>query len=116
MIETKTIHWLAGLLEGEAAFTNSCQWPGLLRIEFTSTDLDVALRVSHILNCPYTIRPSSTLTKKQAYQVRLARRAEAAGWMMTLYPLMGVRRKAKIRELLGKWRSTKSIKRRGLET
>ena len=43
-------------------------------------------------------------SKKQTWQVLLFG-SKAASWMMTLYPLMGIRRKEKIAELLTYWKT-----------
>lgn len=102
--EPKDIYWLAGMLEGEGSF---CQQPNrkFPRISFVSTDFDVALRVATLLNCNVGGRGDKNRPghHKPVYLVQVAGR-EAIGWMMTLYRLMGQRRRAKIRELLQDWK------------
>lgn len=111
MIETKDIYWLAGLLEGEASFSSGGKSP---RIAVAMYDADVIERVSGILRpTQYRINGNTVrLTKHRSdRRARLSvvtiAGGRAAGWMMTLYPLMGKRRRARIRELLENWRSQK---------
>lgn len=105
MITTPDLHWLAGWLEGEGTFYLGKQSD--LLVVGATTDEDVAHRACDILGgviCgPYSNkrRPSS----KPHWQVRVHRRSEAAGWMMTLYSIMGRRRREKIRECLMAWRA-----------
>lgn len=113
MTSTKDVCWLAGLLEGEGSFTVANKgrhcYPS---VKLKMTDRDVVERAARILrtvqyrkggNGILSYRPSrSTMGTKQNYVVAIAGR-RAAGWMMTLYPLMGERRQKRIRELLALW-------------
>lgn len=101
MIELNDLHWLAGLLEGEGHFTMAGR---SLQVGMTHTDGDIVRRAARIMGGtvygPYRRRP---LNRKPCLFLRVTS-VDAAGWMMTLYPLMGARRKTRIRELLEKWR------------
>lgn len=97
------IQWLAGLLEGEGCFTRA--HPGMPRIECEMTDEDTITRVSHYLGAKYF-----EVTKWKKHQTKPTFRVQIAGtlavqWMMTLYTLMGIRRRARIAELLREWRA-----------
>lgn len=106
MINMKELYWLAGLIEGEGCFdmhyrgTNRI---GYLRLRLAVTDRDVLEHASKILNCKIVIQPARNEKCKEVYTITLHNK-EAVGWMLTLYSLMGIRRKEKIRELLLFWR------------
>ena len=114
-ITTKDICWLAGWLEGEGSFmwTPNGRAKNLATIVGSSTDLDVVQRAAGLLGeKPLLTRPRAVkripdtwVSTKPLYRTRI-RGARAIGWMMTLYPMMGVRRKEKIREILEKWKVT----------
>jgi len=113
MISTKDIAWLAGLLEGEATFNLAGGWnqvrPTNPRIVLCMTDEDVCRRAHTLLGGkmygPY--RSSTFKAHYKSYFRVDVTAARAAGWMMTLYPLLGERRQAKVREILAVWRDTK---------
>lgn len=104
-MRTSDIQWLSGLLEGEGYFGNSKQ---NMIIGVDMTDLDVMERIGSLMGRkvlgPYMNGPLAT---KPKYRVQIAG-SKAAGWMMTLYPQLGSRRQARIRELLTDWRSRPS--------
>ncbi len=66
-------------------------------------DFDVVDRARALIGAPTTCyspsRPGKTRDSKPAWVATITG-PRALGWMMTLYPLMGERRKAKIRELI----------------
>lgn len=101
MTSTKDVYWLAGLLEGEGAFTKNGAHPV---IALKMDDLDVVSRCGRILGAS-NVRSAidrSRLGRKCYFVVSISG-CRAAGWMMTLYSLMGARRQARIRELLALW-------------
>ncbi len=106
---TLDIAWLAGLIEGEGSFSyqehRTRRHP---RIMFDTVDRDVAEHFARLLGgTVYTRRGcgiNSKTHKQQVYAVRIGG-VTAVGVMMTIYPLMGVRRRAKIRECLAIWRT-----------
>lgn len=69
------------------------------------TDEDVVERATRILDGTTTYRNPIRPGLKRVYSVRVSG-ARAAGWMMTLYVLMGRRRQAKIRDVLAEWCKT----------
>lgn len=69
------------------------------------TDFDIIRRVASLFgtsayNSNYDKRPNRKPSMKA---VCVGKRA--IGWMMTLYPFLGIRRQAKVREVLGHWRA-----------
>lgn len=122
-MEMKDIVWLAGWLEGEGTFgfyylKRNRNGTGLYspQIRASSSDLDVIQRVGKILDTrPHTVNmanhirrserdPLAPKSRKQMYDCRISG-ARAAGWMMTLYTLMGTRRKDSIRKALERYRA-----------
>jgi hypothetical protein len=117
MISTKDIYWLAGLIEGEGCFhLDTIRGTPVPTIRVKMTDLDVVNRAAAILRSGlkspgvYSYPDKSCLGTKQAWSARLGG-YRAAGWMMTLYPLMGERRQRKIREILEAWKVFKGGRR-----
>lgn len=97
----RKIEWLAGLLEGEGHF----RWDRRPVVILQMTDQDVVERAASILGVsvmgPYAPRSEGNkpMWHCHAYGV------DAAGWMMTLYSLMGERRKGQIKKALASWKS-----------
>lgn len=73
------------------------------------TDHDVVKRAASILRIGlkspgvYSYPDPTRMGQKQAWSANLGG-YRAAGWMMTVYPLMGERRQQKIREVLAAWK------------
>lgn len=103
MITTSEIHWLAGLFEGEGCFSweRHEQAPGCY---IGMTDLDIIQRVARLLKVRSRIdrRSGRPGMRRDLYFLKVIG-ARGVGLMMTLYPLLGERRKARIRELLTGW-------------
>jgi hypothetical protein len=99
----RDIAWLGGLLEGEAAFTDS---RGSVAIQLAMTDADTIARAAAILGvnvrAPW-VRKDGHKTVHSCYVLGY----KAIGWMMTLYQFLGERRQARIREIIAKWRASK---------
>lgn len=89
------IRWLSGLLEGEGSFFFRVRAP---RLSVGMKDRDVVARAAKLLGGglwgPF---------KNGMYQTAVVS-VVAAGWMMTLYGLMGERRRGQIRRTLARWR------------
>jgi hypothetical protein len=74
------------------------------------TDRGIIERVSKLFNCtlcgPYVSKQKKAdgSSKKETWFAHLSGN-KAAAWMMTIYPLMGLRRQEKIKELLTRWRT-----------
>lgn len=96
------LYWLAGLLEGEGSFGIHRRKANPL-IQYSSTDYDVVLRAATMMETtaagPYLYGTS----KKPVWKMALAG-TRAVGWMMTLFSLLGERRKARIKEVLATWK------------
>jgi hypothetical protein len=107
MISTKDLYWLAGLFEGEGCFTAKRENGGGYPYIFCGmTDRDVIERIHKLIPSTVIEIKSKKLGYKPIWRWAIWG-GKAAGVMMTLYPLMGERRKAKIKELLEKWKKTK---------
>lgn len=121
MTTTKDICWLAGLLEGEGCFTADHGNP---RVFVKMNDEDVMSRALRIMkptqfrvngNSVRQFTDKSRLGSKQPFFVAAIYGGRAAGWMMTVYSFMGLRRQARIREILIKWQADKKGRIYGLK-
>lgn len=101
MITVKDISWLAGLLEGEGSFSDETGSP---RIQLKMTDWDIVDRAREMMK-------SETLETvlydnpnfKTAYVTRVQGNP-AIQWMMTIFSLMGKRRRIRIAGILERWK------------
>jgi hypothetical protein len=105
-VKTTDIHWLAGVIEGEGCIGLKRSLYPLITVGMT--DLDVVQRI-HALwgdrkNQISTCKRDRPKGWKQMYYVSI-HGSRAIGWLMTLYPLLGERRKAKAKEVIGVWRN-----------
>lgn len=98
----KDIAWLAGLLEGEGYFCISGRKSIRLMIAIRMTDLDIIRKVSKLFNCQIQFKRKASSKWKAVYCAE-AYGDKAISWAMTIYSLMGDRRKAKIREMIKIW-------------
>ena len=108
MITTHDVYWLAGLLEGEGCF-GSAQSKSPL-IQLSMVDRDIVERGAVLLGAKTAVasqdRQAIARQRPRQRQWRTAVYGNrAAGWMMTLYPLLGTRRRGKIRNVLALWRT-----------
>jgi len=96
--------WLAGLLEGEGSFLLKKDKYPLISIEMT--DEDVIRRAAVLLGRPESVLACQprAVDHKPTWRVAVQDQTLAASLMMTLYPLMGERRRSKIKEVLSVWR------------
>ena len=101
----RDLGWLAGLLEGEGSFGANRTRNYYPKIQLGSTDRDVVERAHAIAGVGTLNGPYSRGVNKEVWCWNVAAQADAAGLMMTLYPLIGLRRQARIREILLEWRS-----------
>ncbi len=104
MITVKDIYWIAAFLEGEGCFgfykSRNNSYP---IIQLSSTDQDVLYKAKSILGGPTNITINKKIEgNKVAYMYRVCGNLSIQ-WMMTIYSLMGARRKDKIKEILSKW-------------
>jgi hypothetical protein len=123
MINKEDIIWLAGYLEGEGCFTiTSADSKGgskTHRILVTSVDKDVIERASILLVGYIRLTRGRHKHNPKIYYGTNISGVRAIGWMMTLYPLMGERRKARIKEVIEHWKrynKTYSMTKRAIKT
>jgi len=110
MIKTNEIAYLAGLLEGEGYFAGLVRrrrkerMQPVIRIQMCDKDVlqKVADRYNRKLYGPYDY---AYRHRQPAYEVRWGSK-DAIAIMMTIYPLMGERRRAKIRSIITQWQNT----------
>lgn len=105
----KNIAWFAGILEGEGCFL----FTDHLRIQLAMTDLDTIDKIRILTKYTNKINESK---QKENYKIQYRiswSGKQAAEWMMTIYPLMSIRRKAKIRECLTKWKAQEGSEKSG---
>src|SRR5206468_7112381 len=112
--DIKEIYWLAGYLEGEGCFTVNPSWHSKTGkppsksfiLVVNSTDKDVIKKAAAILRHDASIHEvnKDKYGWKTQYKVSIVGPL-AIGWMMTLYSLMGDRRKARIREIIAEWKN-----------
>jgi len=107
-MEIKDIHWLAGLLEGEGCFGLSS---GCIRISVHMTDEDIINRAAEILGA--RVRKEKLQPNRKQCWATAIYSSEAAGWMMTLYSLMGKRRKETIENALVHWKQQRRKNKQG---
>lgn len=98
--------WLAGLIEGEGCVPRSTN----LCLVVAMTDQDVIEKLYAIadvgrMNGPYPRKTPGGAPAKPIWRWE-ARGSDAAGLLMTLYPMMCSRRQERIREALLLWRAS----------
>lgn len=98
------LYWVAGLIEGEGHFGLRRQGRDLF-IQVAMTDCDVIDRLHSILGFGIMRKPSLLPSGKTVYCWSVTKQSQAAGLMMTLLPIMGERRAAKIRKCLEAWKA-----------
>jgi len=99
------IIWVAGILEGEGCF--NLHKGKYARIQLEMCDLDIIQRIRDIMDPSTNIRIKKyeKINHNTAYVIVINGQL-AIEWMMTIYCLMGNRRKEKIREIIQGWKST----------
>jgi hypothetical protein len=110
------IAWLAGILEGEGSFWADKNRKTINRIRYMNpqiavemADKDIIDRVASMLGNSVQSRQRDP-SKKRLYNTRVGGR-KAVAWMLTLFTLLGQRRRAKIAEIMKEWR-LQSIRRK----
>lgn len=104
MISTLDLHWLAGLLEGEGYFGADKDCNTVIMLQMN--DLDVVARAATLLNGSSAIyqRAPTHGRKKYSYLISV-RGSMAAGWMFTLFALLGVRRRGQIVKAIARFKT-----------
>lgn len=97
------LYWLAGLLEGEGAFTaGPSARPNAPRITLGMTDIDVIRRAADLMGIT-SIHTTHRNPKWQPMYHLSLKGKRAVEVMRTLYPLMGSRRQAQIDRALANY-------------
>jgi hypothetical protein len=96
------IAWLTGLLEGEGMFLMSGR---SVTIAVNMTDRDIIERAANLLHGYVYALPEPPPDKPWKPQWRgQVNGPRAAGWMMTIYSWLGLRRREQVRRALAGWR------------
>jgi hypothetical protein len=100
MIKSSDIYWLAGILEGEGCFLYDTS----ARIQLKMTDEDVIVKSRDLMspNSKIRIGIQKNTNHKTSYSFCIQGNL-AIQWLMTLYSLMGRRRKERFREIFINW-------------
>ena len=106
MVETKDICWLAGLLEGEGCFMVKNGCPAISLYMTDRDTIEKAYNLMAVTSAIYTRNREHEVDRQNQFGF-ICTGTRAASWMMTLYSQMGLRRQAKIREILAVWRGRK---------
>jgi intein/homing endonuclease len=109
MITSLEIAWLAGLIEGEGCILLARSNNRTPALEIGMTDEDVIERVAKLFKRIHYVQTNSDKSKKIAYKTTIYGK-DAIQWMFTLYPLLGKRRQAKIKEVVKVWKTTRNRK------
>lgn len=115
-ITVRDIAWLAGLVEGEGCISygrSDRKYPGKvnsIRIHIGMNDHDVVARAAAILGtrCLGPYAPSKAHrdgSHRQPQYRAIVTQGLAAAWLMTLYPLLGTRRREAARDAVTWWRA-----------
>lgn len=104
----KDLYWAAGVLEGEGCFTQGAYGSGSNRfrqlvIVCSMTDRDILERLQVILGGTIETKPridKRYVNAKPLYRWYITNRIDSERVMNLLKPIMGIRRKARIEELL----------------
>lgn len=94
------IAWLAGLFEGEGTVAVNGR---SLTVRIGMTDSDVVARAAEIMQAKVYARDPARKNYKKVWTAQI-KGAVAAGVIMTLYPWLGVRRRAQATSALAAWR------------
>lgn len=103
-MDVKDIFWLAGLLEGEGHFMSDPKG-SLARIKLEMTDKDVIEHAAELMGIRNVGAARKSNPKHNTTYYFYVCGAKAAGWMMTIFSLMGKRRRRTIKNVLCHWQN-----------
>lgn len=106
-ITTRNLCWLAGIVEGEGWIGSVAGRPAL-RVEMT--DRDVVERIASMWHPARQVAARTREANRKQLFTAGVHGVSAAGWLMTLYPLLGARRRARIKEVLAPWMARPTIR------
>ena len=116
MVTTKEIAWLAGIIEGEGCISlHPARGPRFPTLHVTMADRDVIEPVTTLLR----LATGRTYSREVGEPIKIDRRRRkpthrdlyttriygnrVVQWLMTIYPLLGVRRRTKAAEVIRTW-------------
>jgi|SRR6266850_540595 len=108
-MKTIDLAWIAGILEGEGHFRLGTTSPN---ISLQMSDLDIIEKFRNLTktnNVKITVIPRDG--QKTMYNTNIYGNL-AIQWMMTIYSLMGIRRKTKIKDIIEKWKTENFLQER----
>ena len=100
-------HWLVGIMEGEGCFTRQVNKGNgySLRIILKMTDEDIVRRAHSLFECGSIYKKISTNPKHSDSWTLQINGPKANALMLKLQPFMGIRRSARIEELINEYNS-----------
>jgi len=102
------IGYLAGILDGEGYISLKPSRGGsgmIIRVGVNMTDLDVLERCQEIAGAGVIAGPRIRGTNKPIWIWNINHQRDAVAVLMTVYPLVGARRKRRIEEALAAWKA-----------
>lgn len=101
----KDIIWLSGLLEGEGYFMvkEDSSRRSKYMIAVRMTDKDVVQKVARLFDCAVQFKRRQDRKYKDIWCAEVYG-DKAIAWAMTIYSLMGERRRIRIREMIAIWK------------
>lgn len=104
MTKLTDIYWIAAILEGEGTFSIQGS-PG---IRLKMTDRDIIERFKYITKAPLEIRVFKSNNPKHLDQYIICIFGDSAiEWLLTIYSIMGIRRRSQILEVINYWKEMK---------
>lgn len=101
------VYWMAGLLEGEGYFGNH-KPASTPVIQLAMCDGDVIDKFHRLVKATNPVRHTMPRKARRKVHIVALTGPRAVGLMMTVYSLMGQRRKEKIRQVISEWRSKRA--------
>ena len=97
---SQELNWVAGIVEGEGCII----WTKTPNLRVVMTDKDVMERLASYWKTKlYTYHRGHENGRKTQYVLNMFG-SKAVSWMFTLYSLLGLRRRAKIEEVIAQWK------------
>ena len=104
MLSFKDLYWAAGFLEGEGSFIHSSNGISIKANQVQREPLERMQKITGIGEIHKYSRKKQNPNAQDIHMWGLYGDV-AAGWMMTLFPLMSPRRQEQIKEALSFWKS-----------
>jgi hypothetical protein len=100
---SQQVSWLAGLFEGEGCVLLFPKGREALNLQMTDEDVvrraHAVSRVGHVYG---PVQPKGP-NRKPVWRWHVRKSSDVAGLAMTMYPLLGARRRAAVRKMLAAW-------------